>query len=204
MKLRIVFISILALALMAPAALASDTTDGTTGDDSATNVEDGTNDDSGTAKGKAKPKKVKKYGMNHLCGPRKAVVTYGELASVNVADSEVRVKVDKANRHGKRFVGGEATFKLWKKVKFRVKTDKVRRVTLDELATALAETPGLRVKVIGRGCMKELKDDSATPELIAKLVKAKAPVAEAENADGTEQQTDGADAQDGDGTADTA
>ena len=190
MKLRLLLVSALALAFMVPAALANGPIDGVAGGDE-TSTRDGDGEKKAEKAQKSKSKKAKKrrknkkHAMRHLCRPRVGLVVRGELVSVDAKASGVfTVLVDKANRHGKRFVGLEATFKLAKHSKVRMHG----KVTLADVEASLAAKTGYRVKVMGRACRSEIVDDNEVPDLYAKHVKVKAPPAQ--EAGGDEATTD--------------
>ena len=154
MKLRFLLVSALALAFSVPVALANESTDEVPpSDETPTKVDEGAHED-GEKKHDAKNDqakkgkhyhKVKKHGMRRLCRPRVGVIVRGELVSVDADAGVFTMLVDKANRHGKRFVGDEATFKLAKKGKVR----KHGRATLAGVEAALEAKSGYRVKVMG-------------------------------------------------------
>jgi hypothetical protein len=189
MKLRFLIVSALALAFMVPVALANDSTDGDgTKEDVHVEVKDEKAHDKATegdkkydekkkyeeskkyddAKAKKHKKhdkynKHKKHAMKKLCRPRVGIYVRGELVSVDAEAGMFTVAVNKANRHGKRFLDEEATFKLAKKGKIR----KHGRAALADLK------PGMLVKVKGRACRSEIRDENETPDLYAKHVKVK-------------------------------
>lgn len=201
MKLRFLLVSALALAFMVPAALASSTEEAPVGDDAPSSVDetqkDGVTDETDKAsydkkaKKHKKAKRDKKHSMRDLCRPRVGLKVRGDLVSVDAVAGTFVVLVDKANHHGKRLVGSEVTFMLAKKAKVR----KHGKATLADVQAALEAAPGYRVKVMGRACKSELKDEKETPDLYAKHVKVKAPVMDEESkTDGDgEEKTDSTD-----------
>ena len=130
--------------------------------------------------------------MRSLCRPRVGIMVRGELVSVDAEAGVFTVLVDKANRHGKRFVSEEATFKLAKKGKLR----KHGRVTLADVEAALEAKSGYRVKVISRACRSEIRDKHKTPDLYAKHVKVNAEAKhdeKEEHDEKSDKQVDGSD-----------
>lgn len=194
MKLRFLLVSALALAFMVPAALANDSTDGAGSEEETTKVEETKkSDQAAKAKKAKKAKRAKLHKMNRLCRPRVGVVVRGDFVAFSESDGTMTVDVHRANRHGKRFVDATATFKIakWSKVrKLGVRKLEVRKFGKASFGDL---KKGDRVKVMGRACKLELRNEEATPQLFVRHVKAKPavePKEESESKSETEKEAE--------------